>query len=154
MKAKYIALWQKIAICHPLCHNINMWKLLVILVVINLFMCLQLLFHDRHHSQHHLPIKCDYALDYHGSNIRTMWCSFFPHTQRIIYHFRIIKDPRFFSRKFLIPVFIWQGNHLAFQDNWRSRMFFTNVLDPNFHMTGISRIIYILLSDSFNPYLR
>ena len=26
-------LWQKVVICHPLCHNINMWKLLVILVV-------------------------------------------------------------------------------------------------------------------------
>ena len=27
-------LWQKVVICHPLCHNINMWKLLAILVVI------------------------------------------------------------------------------------------------------------------------
>ena len=28
---------KKVVICHPLCHNINVWKLLVILVVIKLY---------------------------------------------------------------------------------------------------------------------
>ena len=28
-----IVLWQKVVICHPLCHNINMWKLLVMLKI-------------------------------------------------------------------------------------------------------------------------
>ena len=28
-------LWQKVVICHPLCHKLEMWKLIVILVIIN-----------------------------------------------------------------------------------------------------------------------
>ena len=30
-------LWQKVVICHPLCHDINMWNLLVALVVIKFY---------------------------------------------------------------------------------------------------------------------
>ena len=38
-----IVLWQKVVTCHPLCHNINMWKLLVILFVIFYFILLKVL---------------------------------------------------------------------------------------------------------------
>ena len=48
--------------------------------------------------------------------------TFFPHTQRIIYHFK---------------------------DNYRSRMFFTKVFNSIFHMSRISPNAYIFISNLF-----